>query len=111
MKQSLINYMQKEKNDEYYTPNEAIYPILKYLDKNKTYWECTDFGKSNITKVLKENGFNVISTNKEKLDYSSYFLQLIIKSSRIISFKYHIDNNFWLFGEKNTYFAKSQKKV
>lgn len=69
MKQSLISYIQKEKNDEFYTPDEAIYPILKYLDKSKVYWECTDFGESNITKVLKENGFNAISTNKEKLDF------------------------------------------
>lgn len=69
MKQAMINYIQKEKNDELYTPREAIEPILKYLDKNKVYWECTDFGDSNITKVLKENGFKVISTNKEQLDF------------------------------------------
>ena len=69
MKQAMINYMQQEKNDELYTPEEAIYPILKYLDKSKIYWECTDFGESNITKVLKENGFKVVSTNKDELDF------------------------------------------
>lgn len=69
MKQAMINYMQNEKNDELYTPNEAIYPILKYLDKDKIYWECTDFGDSNITKVLVENGFKVIATRKEKFDF------------------------------------------
>lgn len=53
MKQTMINYMKQEKNDELYTPDEAIIPILKYLDSTKTYWECTDFGESNITKVLK----------------------------------------------------------
>ena len=37
MKQAMINYMQQEKNDELYTPEEAIYPILKYLDKSKIY--------------------------------------------------------------------------
>ena len=62
MKQVMINYMQQEKNDELYTPDEAIIPILKYLDHNLIYWECTDFGESNITKVLKENGFKVIHT-------------------------------------------------
>jgi hypothetical protein len=61
--------MKKEKNDELYTPREAILPILKYLDKSKVYWECTDFGKSNITKVLKENGFKVINTSKVELDF------------------------------------------
>lgn len=69
MKQAMINYMQQEKNDELYTPREAIEPILKYLDKDKTYWECTDFGDSNITKILRENGFKVIATKKEELDF------------------------------------------
>ena len=69
MKQAMINYMQREKNDELYTPEEAIYPILKYLDKDKIYWECTDFGESNITKVLSKNGFNVIATRKEEFDF------------------------------------------
>lgn len=69
MKQAMIEYIKKEKNDELYTPKEAIIPVLKYLDKNKIYWECTDFGDSNITKVLKENGYKVISTCKEDLDF------------------------------------------
>jgi hypothetical protein len=56
-------------NDELYTPDYAIIPILKYLDKNKIYWECTDYGSSNITKVLKQNGFKVISTNIKDLDF------------------------------------------
>lgn len=75
MKQAMINYMQQEKNDELYTPDEAINPILKYLDKSKTYWECCDIGErerereSNITKILKENGFKVVSTSKNELDF------------------------------------------
>lgn len=69
MKQAMINYMQKEKNDELYTPNEAVIPILKYLDKDKTYWECTDFGESNITRILKENKFKVVHTNKNEIDF------------------------------------------
>lgn len=69
MKQAMINYMQQEKNDELYTPDEAIIPILKYLDKEKIYWECTDFGESNITKVLRENGFKVINTCKAEIDF------------------------------------------
>ena len=69
MKQTMINYIQREKYDELYTPSEAILPIIKYLDKNKTYWECTDFGESNITKILIENGFKVINTNKSQIDF------------------------------------------
>ena len=69
MKKAMIDYMQKEKNDELYTPEYAILPLLKYLPKNKIIWECTDFGKSNITKVLKENGYKVISTHKKDFDF------------------------------------------
>lgn len=56
-------------NDEIYTPEYAIKPILKYLPKDKIYWECTDFGDSNITKVLKANGFKVVNTNKSEIDF------------------------------------------
>jgi len=54
---------QSKKFDEIYTPEYAIKPLLKYLPKNKVIWECTDFGNSNITKVLKENGFKVVNTH------------------------------------------------
>lgn len=69
MKRALINYIQKPKDDEIYTPKYAIEPLIKYLPKNITIWECTDYGSSNITKVLKENGYNVISTNKKDFDF------------------------------------------
>lgn len=69
MKQAMLEYMKKPKNDELYTPDEAVFPVLKYLDKDKIYWECTDFGESNITKVLKKEGYKVVSTSKEQLDF------------------------------------------
>ena len=84
MKQAMINYVKNPKNDELYTPEYAIKPLLKYLDKfkGKTIWECTDFGSSNITKVLKENGFKVISTHikdgKNFFDYEPEEYDLII---------------------------------
>lgn len=46
MKTALI---QSKINDEIYTPEKAILPLLKYLPKNIKIWECTDFGESNIT--------------------------------------------------------------
>lgn len=52
MKKAMIDYMQNVKNDELYTPEYAIKPLLKYLPKGITIWECTDFGSSNITKLL-----------------------------------------------------------
>jgi len=66
VKKAMIEYIKKERYDEFYTPPEAIYPILKYLPKDKIYWECTDYGNSNITKILKENGYKVISTHISK---------------------------------------------
>ena len=69
MKKAMIDYMKNEKNDELYTPEYAITPLLKYLPHNITIWECTDYGSSNITKVLNERGYNVIHTKKEEFDF------------------------------------------
>lgn len=65
----MVNYMKNDKYDELYTPEYAISPLLKYLPKDKIIWECTDFGSSNITKVLKKNGFQVVSTHKKDFDF------------------------------------------
>lgn len=69
MKKAMIDYMKNEKNDELYTPEYAIKPLIKYLPKNIKIWECTDYGSSNITKVLKENGYEVITTHKDNFDF------------------------------------------
>lgn len=69
MKKTMINYMKNEKNDELYTPDYAIEPLLKYLPKDKIIWECTDFGSSNITKLLKQHDYKVISTHKDNFDF------------------------------------------
>lgn len=66
MKQALLEH---KINDEIYTPETAIIPLIKYLPKNVKIWECTDFGESNITKVLKNNGYEVISTHKKDFDF------------------------------------------
>lgn len=69
MKNAMVNYMKNTKNDELYTPRYAIYPLLKYLPKNLKIWECTDYGSSNITKVLKESGYEVITTHKDNFNF------------------------------------------
>lgn len=66
MKKAMINYIQNKKIDDIYTPGYAIKPLLKYIPKGITVWECCDFGKSEITRLLKEHGCNVISTDKEE---------------------------------------------
>lgn len=69
MKKALIDYVQRGKNDEIYTPKYAIEPLMKYLPKNKIIWECTDYGKSQITQVLSEGGYKVISTHKDNFNF------------------------------------------
>lgn len=66
MKKAMIDYIQKPKFDDIYTPAYAIKPLLKYIPKGITVWECTDYGKSEITRLLKEHGCKVISTDKEE---------------------------------------------
>ena len=59
--------MMLEKFDDLYTPVEAVTPLLGYLpevmDHEITAWECCDSGSSNITNVLKEHGYKVLSTD------------------------------------------------
>lgn len=59
---SQIQYEFK-KNDEYYTPEYAVIPILKYLKPNSTIWCPFDTNESNFVKVLKANNFTVINTH------------------------------------------------
>ena len=55
-------------NDEFYTPEYAITPILKYLDKEKfkTIWCPFDTEDSLFVKIFRKEGFNVIATHIEK---------------------------------------------
>lgn len=48
------------KDDEWYTPREAVEPIIKYLKPNSTIWCPFDKVDSEFVKVLSENGFKVI---------------------------------------------------
>lgn len=71
------------KNDEFYTPNYAIIPIIKYLKPNSIIWCPFDTKDSNFVKQLELHGFKVIYTHinnnedffniceekKEKCDY------------------------------------------
>jgi len=54
-------------NDEFYTPEYAIYPILNYLDKQKfkTIWCPFDTEDSLFVKIFRKEGFNVIATHIE----------------------------------------------
>lgn len=66
IKQALLHHTL---NDELYTPEYAIIPLLQYLPKNAVIWECTDYGESNITKVLLNAGYKVINTHLSNFDF------------------------------------------
>lgn len=51
------------KNDEWYTPRNAIYPILKYLKPNSTIWCPFDTENSEYVKLFRESGHKVIATH------------------------------------------------
>lgn len=61
----IYNIYSKGKNDECYTPEYAIYPIIKYLDKDKIIWCPFDKEDSNFVKILKDKGFKVINSHIE----------------------------------------------
>lgn len=48
------------KNDEYFTPSYAVYPIIKHLKPNSTIWCPFDKEDSQFVKVFKKEGFKVI---------------------------------------------------
>lgn len=54
-------------NDECYTPDYAVRPLLKYLDKfkGKTIWCPFDTEESEYVKIFKESGFNVVCSHKD----------------------------------------------
>ena len=51
---------QFRKNDEYFTPSCAVYPIMKYLKAGTTVWCPFDTKDSEYVRVLSRHGFNVI---------------------------------------------------
>ncbi len=54
----------KGANDEFYTPVEAVEMIIPFIPKDvKTIWECTAIKGSKIVQVLRDNGFEVISSH------------------------------------------------
>ena len=53
---------EREKNDYYATDPKAMYKLLEYEKFNKNIWEPA-CGEGNLSKVLKEHGHNVYSTD------------------------------------------------
>lgn len=71
------------KNDEYYTPTYAVYPIINKLKPNSTIWCPFDTKDSNFVKVFQKFGFNVIYTHIKNGE--DFFTQPIPQCDYIIS--------------------------
>ncbi len=63
-KPNLMVAAERSPFDDLFTPKEALPPLLKYLPGDiKTAWECTDPGEGNITRILRESGREVITSD------------------------------------------------
>jgi len=51
-------------NDEFYTPNYAIEPLMKYLKPNSVVWCPFDTEESNFVKMLNARGHSVLFSHK-----------------------------------------------
>lgn len=56
-------FVSSSKNDNFYTPEYAVIPILKYVKLNSTIWCPFDTQESNYVKLLREQGHKVIHTH------------------------------------------------
>ena len=74
-------------NDEFYTPNYAIEPLLKYIPKKSTIWCPFDTEESNFVKILKEQGYKVFNSH-----ISNGFDFFDVKKEKCQSFDYIISN-------------------
>lgn len=63
MKKPMIDTMERPKFDNLYTPREAIMPLIQYIPRWMKIWECTDDGRSNITKVFLESNYSVLQSD------------------------------------------------
>lgn len=71
-------------SDECYTPTEAVVPLLKYLDKDKVYYEATSGISKSIVNCMRDNGFRCIESNRDFLN-SSLAIEDILNYDGIIT--------------------------
>ena len=73
----------RNNNDEFYTPNYAIEPLLKYLKPNSCIWCPFDLEESNFVKVFRANGHDVVRSHID--EYGDFFKIPIPECDCIIS--------------------------
>ena len=61
--------MKKGSSNDFQTPSHAIEPLIPFLKKEWSIWECAS-GEGNLTKAFTKKGFIVISTDiKTDIDF------------------------------------------
>lgn len=60
------------KNDEYKTPDYAVYPIVKYIPIDKVIWCPFDKNDSEFVKIFRSFGYKVICSH---IDYGQDFYE------------------------------------
>lgn len=87
-----------KESDEVYTPEYAVRPLLKYLDKSLTVWCPFDKENSQYVKVFKDNGnkviFSHIDEGKNFFYYEPESYDIII-SNPPFSIKDNILKRLW----------------
>ena len=73
IKKPMLKEKDVPRNDEYYTPTNAVRIIAPYIPKDAVIWECTDYGSSKITEHFRELGHKVINTHlKDDKNFLNY---------------------------------------
>ena len=87
-------------NDEFYTPEYAIEPLIKYIKKDSVIWCPFDIDKSNFVKMLSKE-HTVINTHLESgVDFFDYEVPICdyIISNPPYSLKYEIFQRLFSIG-------------
>lgn len=71
-------------NDEKYTPNYAVLPVIKYLPKSKIIWCPFDTQNSEFVLALRDSGFEVvhshIRTGQDFFTYEPPYWDIIVSN-------------------------------
>jgi hypothetical protein len=63
--------------DDLWTPRPALEPLLPYLDRELVVWEAAP-GKGHLVRSLREEGYEVISKNRDFLSWEAQGWDVIV---------------------------------
>ena len=78
-KSGISHTAEREPHDYYATHPKAIHQLLKYETFNENIWECA-CGEGNLSKVLKDYGYNVFSSDLIDRGYQDEIIDFLESS-------------------------------